>query len=255
MRRSVRSEAGREDECSFVPAHSVIIAIETSQRAGGVALQTSGGETLVEALREPTRQDDDLMPAIDRVTKRAGIAPGDVQAVGVSIGPGGFTGLRIAIATAKMLAEALGVKLLAVPSALVAAESYEGGGRSMLVALASKRGGFWGTRLTRRDGQPGERWIIERAGLVDESTDSLAGVEVVLGDGHVPEWLRRMCERSSVPIVEPRFEALACLRCAAGSFAAGEFTDPLRFLPLYPREPEAVTIWNEREAGGRGGVQ
>src|SRR5919106_153062 len=102
-----------------------LLAIETSQRVGGVALRDDRGVVLVEMLAPKKRHDDDLLPAIDRVFKRATLSPSDLAggAVGVSIGPGGFTGLRIAVTTAKMFAEALGANVIAVPSALVAAHS------------------------------------------------------------------------------------------------------------------------------------
>src|SRR5436190_12445195 len=100
------------------------------------------------------RHDDDLLPAIDRLFARCGFTPRDLSgggAVGVSVGPGGFTGLRIAVATAKMLAETLDTKLVAVPSALVAAESIRDQTSEIIVALASKAESFWSTRLERID--------------------------------------------------------------------------------------------------------
>ena len=86
------------------------------------------------------------------VFEKAGLPPRDLQVVGVSIGPGGFTGLRIAVTTAKMLAETLGVKVIEVPSALVAANAYKKDEESILIALASKRESAWITKLIRREG-------------------------------------------------------------------------------------------------------
>src|SRR6185503_7170285 len=123
---------------------SVILAIETSQHQGGVALCDARGEVQVETLSSAKRHDDDLLPAIDRLMRRASASPRDLAAVGVSIGPGGFTGLRIAISTAKMFAEALGAQLVAVPSALVAAEGHSGKS-PFLVGLASKGESCWMT--------------------------------------------------------------------------------------------------------------
>jgi hypothetical protein len=58
-----------------------------------------GAELLArEPLRSDHRHEDDLMPAIDRLFRAAGASPKDIRRVAVSAGPGGFTGLRSAIA-------------------------------------------------------------------------------------------------------------------------------------------------------------
>src|SRR5262245_39572606 len=130
---------------------SILLAIETSQRLGGIAVRAQDGTVHTEMLAPQKRHDDDLLPAIDRLLGRLNLSQGDLGAVGVSIGPGGFTGLRIAVTTAKMFAEALGAAIIAVPSALVAAESYQGQG-PIIVALSSKGDTCWCTRLHRVNG-------------------------------------------------------------------------------------------------------
>lgn len=224
---------------------SLVLAIETSQRSGGVALLTGDGTVIEEAIPERVRHDDDLIPAIDRIVARAGATPRDLGAIGVSIGPGGFTGLRIAVATAKMLAIVLDARLVAVPTALVVAtairadEIREG---PALVALAAKRETVWATTVVR----DGVHWRLTAAApvLAEAATIPLEGVTTVVGDRHLPDAIVRRCEAARIPIVEPRFEAGACLAVTRRLLAAGQVTDPLRLAPLYPREPEAVRLWN-----------
>ncbi|RHW51814.1 tRNA (adenosine(37)-N6)-threonylcarbamoyltransferase complex dimerization subunit type 1 TsaB [Bombilactobacillus bombi] len=57
-----------------------------------------------------------LMPAIDQVTKKAGWQPQDIDRVVVAQGPGSFTGVRIAVTVAKMLAWTLDKELVGVSS-------------------------------------------------------------------------------------------------------------------------------------------
>jgi len=221
----------------------VILAIETSQREGSVALRDGAGEILEETLPPQSRHDVHLIPAVDRLMKRAGLRPHDLDAVGVSIGPGGFTGLRIAVSTAKMLAMALEVKLLAVPSALVVAESCPAGqvkDGPIIVALSCKRGTFWATRLTR---QAGEWTVAGEPGLAGAETFALNDVEAVIADRHLPEAARQRAAEAEVPVLEPRFEARACLAVSGRRLAAGQMADPLTLVPLYPRPPEAVSLW------------
>ena len=104
---------------------SPVIAMEISQRDGGVAVRCPDGSVLVERLTSSTRRGDALMPAVESICRQAGITPGDLEGIGVSIGPGGFTGLRIGIAAAKMLSWSLDIPLVAMQTALLAAETAE----------------------------------------------------------------------------------------------------------------------------------
>jgi tRNA threonylcarbamoyl adenosine modification protein YeaZ len=241
---------------------SIILAIETSQRIGGVALRDEHGQVHTEMLHATKRHDDDLLPAIDRLMRRAGLSPGDLRgagtvgtgeageagegkrggAVGVSVGPGGFSGLRIAVSTAKMLAEALDVQLVAVPTALVAAESYAGAG-PIIVALACKGESFWSTRLERA--AAGWR-IIGQPGIVDAGSFEIGAIEAVLGDMYLPAAIRARCDSARIAVVEPVFDSRACLTVTARWVLEGRTIDPLKMAPLYPRVPEAVSLWEKR---------
>jgi tRNA threonylcarbamoyladenosine biosynthesis protein TsaB len=238
-----------------MPLH---LAIETSQHHGSVAVQLPDGRIDSETLATKKRHDDDLLPAIDRLFARNNLKPRDLAggAVAVSIGPGGFTGLRIAVATAKMFAEALGTKIIAVPSALVAAEAIPRANQTQtaesrqpkadcLVALSAKNNSFWLTRV-----EPNENhWQISplhAPGIADAVSMSLDGIVAVLADEHFPPDARHRCEDENVSIIPPVFEATNCLAVAERMQKNGQFTDPLQLLPLYPRQPEAVTIWQQR---------
>jgi len=55
-----------------------------------------------------------IQPAIDGLIKRAGHRIADLKAIGVSIGPGSYTGLRIGLSTAKGLCFALNIPLISI---------------------------------------------------------------------------------------------------------------------------------------------
>ena len=223
-----------------------ILAIETSQRKGGVALRDSAGNLHIEPLRADKRHDDDLMPAVERLMERAGLRPGELEAVGVSVGPGGFTGLRIAVSAAKVIALTRDLAVVQVPSALVAAESLEApavAGGPVLVALASKRGSVWAARVLRRD----RVWtILGRPELVSGDEVPLEDVTALVGDRHLPQSLRARAEAANVPVIEPRFDPAQCLVVCERLLAAGQTVDPRILSPLYPRPPEAVSLWEKR---------
>ena len=221
----------------------VRLAIETSQRTGSVAIALGEGREDHEMLRATERHEDDLMPAIDRLFQRNRLSQRDLEAVGVSIGPGGFTGLRIAVSTAKMLAESLGAKIAAVPSALVAAEFIQDQS-PILVCLASKRDSTWATRVER---SRGECWhIAGTPRLVSTETVPLHEVAFVIADEFLPSTMRDRIVSAGFVIKEPLFDARACLAITQRMIDAGDTTDSLLLQPIYGREPEAVRLWEKK---------
>ena len=88
----------------------------------------------IEARRQSNTQ---LIPRIDALLAENGIARGDIACVCVGRGPGSFTGVRIAMATAKGIASALEVGLVGVSSLdAVAWGVWESGARGELAVVA-----------------------------------------------------------------------------------------------------------------------
>jgi len=223
-----------------------LLAIESSQRTVSVALRTgSGARSDILAEGDP-RERDLLLPAIDRICRDAAVAPRDIGAVAVSTGPGGFTGLRVAVATAKGLCESLGIPAIDVRSCLVTAEALRAQwsirGSCVAVALASKGSGCW--------------MSVVRA----ESDDSITVVEegwrddaqlppqvcALIADVHAPPRLHSAAHAAGLAVIEPAFSARACLALAERQLRAGDLCDAMSLRVRYPREPEAVLNWRAR---------
>lgn len=87
------------------------LAFDTSTPVGSVALGR-GTEVVAHAeLAADARHAETLLPAVDALLRNASIRPGELAAVVVGGGPGSFTGVRIAAATARGMARALGIPL------------------------------------------------------------------------------------------------------------------------------------------------
>src|SRR5947209_5095427 len=97
-----------------------ILAFDTATSATTVALSGAGGSVL-EARHDPEPgarpgHATHLLPLAARLLERAGIGWDSLERIGVGIGPGTFTGLRIGIATGRALARATGIPLVGIPT-------------------------------------------------------------------------------------------------------------------------------------------
>jgi tRNA threonylcarbamoyladenosine biosynthesis protein TsaB len=221
-----------------------VLAIEMSQRSGSVALRARPGAEAVEAPVPPSDdRGDHLMDVIDRVCRAVGIGARDLRLIAVSAGPGGFTGLRVACATARAVADAVGAHAVGVPSALVAARTLLSEGRwphadgaRACVLLAAKGSDAWRTTVEVESRMP----RVVEAGLVPAGS---ALSHVAIGDRHAHALWPGIAADAWL---EARFSALACLEVGESLVAAGASADPMQLAPIYPRAPEAVTLWERR---------
>ena len=95
-----------------------IAAFDTSSKALTLAILED--ETLLAQMTLNIKKNHSitLMPAIDFLMKSLDMKPTDLDRIAVAQGPGSYTGLRIAVATAKTLAHTLKIELVGVSSLL-----------------------------------------------------------------------------------------------------------------------------------------
>lgn len=82
----------------------LVLGIETSGKSTGLALAESD-KVVAEMVEDSScGHNEVLMPLLDRLLSGAGVKPGELSGIGVDIGPGMFTSLRVGTSTAKGLA-------------------------------------------------------------------------------------------------------------------------------------------------------
>lgn len=94
----------------------MLLALDTSTPQIGLALY-DGARVLAESLwLSQARHTVELAPAAARLLERSGFTLTDVQALGVALGPGSFTSLRVGLAFAKGLAFSRSLPLIGIPT-------------------------------------------------------------------------------------------------------------------------------------------
>jgi tRNA threonylcarbamoyladenosine biosynthesis protein TsaB len=124
------------------PTAAALLAIETAGSNCSVAVAQGAAVLAAERLALRHGHAEALFPMITRVMAAAGLAASQLAAVAVTIGPGGFTGIRVGLAAAHGIALAVGARLVGVTGFAAVAASLGATGDhsgSLLVALDSRR--------------------------------------------------------------------------------------------------------------------
>lgn len=119
----------------------MLLAIDTSTAQLGMALYDDGAQVIGELTwTSSARHTKELAPALAGLLSRCGKTMNEVRALGVAIGPGSFTSLRVGLAFVKGLALARALPLVGVPTLDVVAASVPLSDRKLAALLQAGRG-------------------------------------------------------------------------------------------------------------------
>jgi len=221
-----------------------ILALDTATEACSVALLY--GDRLHERHAPAPRQHaEKVLPWIDELLAEAGIGKTQIDAIAVGRGPGGFTGVRLAVAVAQGLAFALDKPLLAVST--LAALAFEAGGQAgdhVLAALDARMGELYlGAFVIAADRLPqpiGGEWMA----APDQVEPPLPGPWIGVGSGFAAA-SAALVERLGARLT--RFDAAALPRAGAiARLAARDWPQggiaPAQLEPAYLRDKVAQTL-------------
>jgi len=227
----------------------LILALETSTELGSCALWHDG--QLTERICPAGRpHSETLLPLVRELLQEAGAGVRQLDAIAFGVGPGAFTGLRVACGAAQGLAMAGDIPLLPVTSLETMAAST--GGERVLALLDARMGEVYAGAY-RRDG---ENYLLQ-----GEIRLAAPG-DVLLPDG--PGWLACGNAPMAYPLLRQRLaeagmaiqedilpQAGQLARLAVPRFRRGEGIDAALAAPLYVRDKVAKTVAERLQEGGR----
>ena len=203
------------------------LLIETSGRGGFVALAVGGTVVGTRVLDPGRRQNRDLAPFAGELIAAAGLTPKSLCGVMVGVGPGSYTGLRVGLISAKVLAYAVGCELIAVPTFAAIAELAP----PELTTVDVISDGLQGLVYCQRYGRAGgvmaatnALHIVTLAEWVETGPTAVSGPGVTLADAVLEVDIVRVAVELRMPT-------------AASFLAAGHRIAPVNREELFALEP------------------
>lgn len=184
-----------------------------------------------------------LLPMIEGVLKDSGITIDDVDRIGVTVGPGSFTGVKIAVATAKGLAHKNNTPCAPVSSLHALAKSIEFSGTVCAVEDARRN------MLYNANFKDGKRLCEDRQISVTDLLKECNEPILLCGDGteitaKAAEEMGLTAQKASVDRAYIRAESVAQI---AAEQTEETLVSPTALAPNYLRLPQAERERNEKE--------
>lgn len=232
--------------CRFVDGP--VLGIETSGSLTGAALWGEGRLLAESSVDARASSAEVLLDQVQQILRGHGLRAGDLRRIGVALGPGSFTGIRVGLSAARGLAWGAKVAAVGVPSHEALAWPWRNLDREIVLMSGLRRGEVY-FEVGRWEG---DRWRPSHAGASVPVEAALATLPRLSSAGRllfVGEAVDSLRERLTDPsrlgdwVADPlsRFRrpaTVACLAALAGAEERSE-SDLEGLVPLYLRGADA----------------
>jgi len=211
----------------------MLLAVDTSTAQVGLALY-DGAQVIAEyTWRSSRRHTVELAPAISELLIRCGSTMDDVHALGVALGPGSFTSLRVGLALVKGLALAKHIPLIGIPTLDILAHAQPASKHPLLCAIQAGRGRFaLGVYKSSRKGwqAQGQARVVTLEALQDE----VKSPSMVCGEFTAEEIQKTKNENIHlVPPAQSVRRPAVLAELAWARWQAGDVDDEASLAPIY----------------------
>ena len=215
------------------------LAVETSGRKGSIALLREGEEPVERMLASDGRRHAQTLVAdACALLEEHGLGPRDTHCVGVSLGPGSFTGLRVGIVFAKTFGWINKCPIVAVPTLEACAAKAGDDSEHICVISDAQRGEVFFGEYTLTDGCPHALAEVQIVSI--EKARSLLMPQSVLTGPGLDKYgtdLAGVCRVADESVWAPQAGVVAKL--SRVKLATGNIADPWKLEPVYLRRSAA----------------
>ena len=242
---------GREYNIEQIGVAVLILAVDTTTRAGSLAV-VRDGVLLHEYRGEATRTHAQRLPAdLMRVCEAAGVTIRDVDLFAVAAGPGSFTGLRIGIAAVQGLAMAWSRRVVPVSTLEALARTAPTQASRVSVWMDAQRGQVFAQVFDIQHGGEATCPLVGAISVTPQAAirehRSLLGDAHFVGDGALNYRETIVAELGARTWIADGVPALAGTIGRIASQEPGRAVFPHAVVPLYVRRPDAE-LARERSA-------
>lgn len=227
-----------------------ILAIDTSTMVSGAAIAVKDRLIAEVLMQLKLPQSQVLLGHIEEVLKIARMDKKDLDGIAVSIGPGSFTGLRIGLASAKMLSYALDIPVIAVSSLEAMAYHYPVPNVYVAATLdAQKNNAYFalyeyiGSHFKEKKSVCVIKFseAVEFCSALDKPVIFVGDIaqkkaDIIVSHKNISLGLPHLCM--------PRAANIAI--AAIPKFLNGDFANIMNLEPVYIRRSEAEVLWEKR---------
>ena len=225
------------------------LQIDTSTRYASVGLAREGRSLVEIAWRSERNHSVELAPIINRAMDHAGAKIGDLTAVFVASGPGGFSALRVGMSTAKAIAFTSSIPLVTVGTLELELHPFRGLSRSVCAIMSAGRTRLYVGSLNPEDDEA-QIGLQDMDSFLEElSPDTLYCGEAAPGlKSEIRERIGSSAIISQARPPSRRSSSLAHLGYA--KLQSGRTSDAATVSPVYLRSSQ-VSSANRRWARGQ----
>jgi tRNA threonylcarbamoyladenosine biosynthesis protein TsaB len=229
----------------------LILGIETATEQVSVAIGGHEGVLSMFQVCRGRRHAETLIPAIEFVCRQAEVEMAEFGAVAVDVGPGLFTGMRVGLAAAKAIAQALRVPMIGITSLDLLAFPLRQSGRQVAAVIDARKGELFSAFYR---GVPGgvQRLAEPRCSSIDDLISELIarrGDFVCVGDGAL-RYRDELASAANCDFAEQFLahpSAAPLVQLAHARALREEWVNPWEIQPMYLRAPDAQINWSTRQ--------
>ncbi len=234
----------------------LVLGIDAATPIASVGLIQDGSILAEQSGGAATSHAENLLALTHRVLDRAHVSLSEVAGIGVTIGPGAFSGLRIALGTTKGFAYALSQRVAGVSTLLTLAYAVTHWTDRLCVVLDARKREVYAACFARDADGHITRLTDDMVLAPEELANQISGPCLFVGDGveRYGEIIREHCghhmEVLPLAAVPPRGSTVA--RLAWMRFKQGDHDDVSQLVPQYIRRSDAERNRMKQRSGKSG---